>query len=69
LSPAEVWDVLIPTIRKPGSEIWITFNPELEDDETYKRFVTEPPDDAWVCQVNWSDNPWFPGRCWMTSAS
>jgi phage terminase large subunit len=37
------WDVLIPTIRKPGSEIWITFNPELEDDETYKRFVTEPP--------------------------
>jgi phage terminase large subunit len=54
------WDVLIPTIRKPGSEIWITFNPELEDDETYKRFVTEPPDGAWVCQVNWSDNPWFP---------
>jgi len=54
------WDVLIPTIRKPGSEIWITFNPELEDDETYKRFVTEPPPDAWVCQVNWSDNPWFP---------
>jgi phage terminase large subunit len=54
------WDVLIPTIRKPGSEIWITFNPELEDDETYKRFVSEPPEDAWVAQVNWSDNPWFP---------
>ena len=54
------WDVLIPTIRKPGSEIWITFNPELDDDETYKRFVTDPPDDAWVCAVNWHDNPWFP---------
>lgn len=55
------WDVLIPTIRKPGSEIWITFNPELEDDETYSRFVTDPPGDAWVQPVNWSDNPWFPG--------
>jgi phage terminase large subunit len=55
------WDVLIPTIRKPGSEIWITFNPELEDDETYKRFVTDGKDDPdmWVCEVNYSDNPWF----------
>lgn len=55
------WDVLIPTIRKPESEIWISFNPELEDDETYSRFVTDPPPNAWVCEVNWSDNPWFPG--------
>jgi phage terminase large subunit len=54
------WDVLIPTIRKPGSEIWITFNPELDDDPTYKRFVLDPPEGAWVQQVNWSDNPWFP---------
>jgi phage terminase large subunit len=55
------WDVLIPTIRKPGSEIWISFNPELEDDETYKRFVTDGKDDPdmWVCEVNYSDNPWF----------
>lgn len=54
------WDVLIPTIRKPGSEIWITFNPELDSDETYSRFVLSPPDGAWVEAVNWSDNPWFP---------
>ena len=55
------WDVLIPTIRKPGSEIWISFNPELEDDETYKRFVTDAQDDpdVWACEVNYSDNPWF----------
>ena len=53
------WDVLIPTIRKPGSEIWITFNPELDDDPTFKRFVLNPPPGAWVQQVNWSDNPWF----------
>ena len=38
------WDLLIPTIRKPGSEIWFTFNPELDTDETYVRFVENPPD-------------------------
>ena len=38
------WNVLIPTIRKEESEIWISFNPELEADETYKRFVVSPPD-------------------------
>ena len=54
------WDVLIPTIRRPESEIWVTFNPELDDDPTYKRFVLDPPPGAWVQQVNWSDNPWFP---------
>lgn len=54
------WDVLIPTIRKPGSEIWVTFNPELDTDETYRRFVIDPPDGAWVARVNWDDNPWFP---------
>lgn len=53
------WDVLIPTIRKPGSEIWITFNPELDDDETFKRFVTDADEDCWVCALNYSDNPWF----------
>lgn len=53
------WDVLLPTIRKLGSEIWLTFNPELETDETYQRFVTNPPDGAWVCPMNWQDNPWF----------
>lgn len=53
------WDTLIPTIRKPGSEIWITFNPELDDDETYKRFVTDADEDCWVCAINYVDNPWF----------
>lgn len=51
---------MIPTIRKEGSEIWVSFNPELDTDETYQRFVVRPPEGAWVEQVNWSDNPWFP---------
>ena len=54
------WNVLIPTIRKENSEIWITFNPELETDETYQRFVLNPPENCIVQKVNWSDNPWFP---------
>lgn len=54
------WDVLIPTIRKQDSQIWITFNPELESDETYQRFVLKPPNDCVVQKINWSDNPWFP---------
>lgn len=54
------WDILIPTIRKSGSEIWVSFNPELDTDETYKRFVRNPPTDSIVVKVNWSDNPWFP---------
>jgi phage terminase large subunit len=53
------WNVLIPTIRKEGSEIWVTFNPELETDETYQRFVAKPPEGALVLKVGWQDNPWF----------
>lgn len=54
------WDVLTPTIRKEGSEIWITLNPDMETDETYQRFIATPSPDTWVCEINWRDNPWFP---------
>jgi phage terminase large subunit len=54
------WDILVPTIRKPDSEIWISFNPDMDSDETYVRFVEDPPDDSIVVNVNWHDNPWFP---------
>lgn len=54
------WDVLTPTIRKDGSEIWVTLNPDMETDETYQRFVANPPAGSFVVQMNWADNPWFP---------
>lgn len=54
------WSTLIPTIRKEKSEIWVSFNPELETDETYQRFVVSPPEGSIVQKINWSDNPWFP---------
>jgi len=56
----ESWDILVPTIRKPNSEIWVSFNPELDSDETWRRFVVSPPPGAAVAKVNYSDNPWFP---------
>jgi len=53
------WDILIATICKPGSEIWVSFNPELDTDDTWTRFVENAPPDSHVVQVNWSDKPWF----------
>jgi phage terminase large subunit len=54
------WDILIPTIRKPGSEIWVTLNPVLDTDETYVRFIVNRQPGDYVVKINWSDNPWLP---------
>lgn len=54
------WRVMLPTIRKPDSEIWITFNPDLEDDPTYQRFVINKPDNCISVEMNFNDNPFFP---------
>jgi len=54
------WEVLIPTIRKDGSEIWVTFNPDDEDDPTYQRFVVNQQPDSIVRKVNYDLNPYFP---------
>lgn len=53
------WDILTPTIRKADSEIWVSFNPELDTDETYKRFVVNKPDNCIAVEMNYGDNPWF----------
>lgn len=53
------WELLIPTIRKEGSEIWLSFNPGTPYDETWQRFVVTPPHDAIVRKVTYRDNPWF----------
>lgn len=57
---AHSWEILIPTIRRDDSEIWLTLNPDMDTDETYKRFIQNPPPDTWVKKINWADNPWFP---------
>lgn len=54
------WQILIPTIRKEKSEIWVSLNPELDLDPTYVRFIKNTPPDTQLVEVNWRDNPWFP---------
>lgn len=54
------WEVLIPTVRKEGSEIWISFNTKQPTDATYRRFIFEADDDFIVKKVSYRDNPFFP---------
>ena len=55
------FDLLDPTIRKPGAKIIISFNPQLETDFIYETFVKKtPPPDSVIIPVSWRDNPWFP---------
>lgn len=54
------WNILIPTIRKDDSEIWVSYNPQLESDETHARFTIKPPPDCVNVELNYSDNPYFP---------
>jgi len=55
----ESWDILIPTIRKRNSEIWISFNPNLDTDPTYQKFVINKRDDILLRKVNYDQNPFF----------
>lgn len=54
-----MWEILEPTIRKEGSEIWVIFNPRLANDFAYKRFVVNPPRGALVRQINYNENPFL----------
>lgn len=56
------WDLLIPTVRKDGSEIWAEWNPENETDPVDVKFrgPDGAPPGSIVRQVNWDDNPFFP---------
>ncbi len=53
-------DLLRPTIRKQGSELWFSWNPRFKTDPVDKFFRKSPPEDAISIQMNWRDNPWFP---------
>jgi phage terminase large subunit len=56
-------DVLIPTVRGDGSEIWFSWNPDLETDPVDKLLRSdETPPGALVIEVNFDQNPWFPAN-------
>jgi phage terminase large subunit len=52
------WSVLLPTIRKPGSMILMTSNPDLSDDPNYVRFRLNTPPNTISASLNYTDNPW-----------
>jgi phage terminase large subunit len=62
------WEIIRPTVRREGkdangpwtSEIWATWNPGLDTEETYLQFCVNPPTGAKCVTLNWRDNPWFP---------
>ena len=48
--------IVLPTIfRTPGAEAWFSFNPELESDEVWERFIVNPPPGAFIQEMNWRD--------------
>lgn len=54
-------ELLRPTIRKPGSELWFSWNPSLPTDPVDMFFRGDnPPPDSVVVEANYQDNPWFP---------
>ncbi len=55
----EQWDILEPTIRKAGSEVWISFNPRLASDFIWQYFIVNTPEDSIVRQINYDENPFL----------
>lgn len=54
-------DMLRPTLRKPDSELWFTWNPNEETDPVDQLLRgPNPPLGAIVVEVNYEQNPWFP---------
>lgn len=53
-------DLLRPTLRKEGSELWFSWNPRHKTDPVDQFFRKSPPPEAVSVMVNWYDNPWFP---------
>jgi len=51
-------ELLVPTIRKPGSQLWFGWNPEQPDDAVETLFKDNP--DAILVSVNYTENPWCP---------
>ena len=54
------WDILNPTIRKDGSEIWISMNREEETDALWVALAANPDERTLVRKVNYYDNPFCP---------
>jgi len=55
-------DLLRPTIRKDGSELWFSWNPRHASDPVDRFLRVNPPPGAIVVKANYRDNPWLPAE-------
>lgn len=62
------WDILAPTIRKDGSEIWISMNREEENDPLWQILAEHPDNRTLVVKVNYYDNPFCPNELKLQAA-
>jgi len=53
------WQVIEPTIRRKGSQVWIIWNPDEVMDFVYQHFVVDPPEDSVQMLMNWELNPFL----------
>ena len=56
----ESFEVLDPTIRKSGSELWFSMNRENENDAIWRAIAANPDDQTLIVKVNYYDNPFCP---------
>jgi len=55
------FDIIDPTIRAEGSEIWASYNTRFKFDFMHQKFVVnKPPEDSLILKASYADNPWFP---------
>ena len=47
------WSLLLPTIRAEGSEVWVTFNPDMDADPCWKRWIEHPPPGTVSVETNY----------------
>ncbi|MCK5133214.1 MAG: phage terminase large subunit [Candidatus Sabulitectum sp.] len=57
-------EIVLPSIRKAGSEVWFSFNRGKRSDAVDKMFLAKDSDltEATVVQVSWQDNPNHPAE-------
>ena len=53
-------EIIIPTIRKDDSEVWLSWNPSSRAQWCWNRFVLNPRPGDISIEMNYTDNPWFP---------
>ncbi|MEO8724359.1 MAG: PBSX family phage terminase large subunit [Sphingobium sp.] len=53
----EQWEILNPTLRREGSQFWLTFNPRLATDFVYRYFILNTPPRTIKRKINYTENP------------